>query len=408
MQTSDSRHAHPPEVATDEPASPANPQPREAPDRLAFEPVPLRYREDGLTPERQRAYVEALADTGVAREAAARIGVSEQAINRVRRRADARSFDRACEAAHIMGARRLRSIAWERAIEGALKGHYYHGERVSEERVYDNRLLIYLLGKTAHLVEPPQEARAICDNWEPYLDALEEGLPPPDLDRLAAEARPQPIRPEFTGYELVEDEDGSWWTPFPPPEGFDGEEQGEFGDDDYRRRLSPREQVVLDADLDREFEEERASEAARRDRFFGFASGDADSSATEAEPNEPSGDSDGDEGPIEIKSAYPPVPGNSSPSLLGEGDRDAKRRGGGVIRNRSCPSTMGGWTVPRTVQPCPGDRATCPLRPTAASQPVPALGMPPACRPAYTPLPERARGGMPRRRAFPPPRAAPR
>ncbi len=44
----------------------------------AFAPVPLRYRDDGLTPEKQREYVEALADTGVGRAAAARIGVSER------------------------------------------------------------------------------------------------------------------------------------------------------------------------------------------------------------------------------------------------------------------------------------------------------------------------------------------
>src|SRR5687768_2814116 len=168
MDQTDSRLAHSPEPASDDAASPLiSPAPVRQ-DLLDFEPVPLRYRTDGLTPERQRQYVEALADCGIAREAAARIGVSEQSINRVRRRADALSFDRACEAAHCFGARRLRSIAYERAIEGTLKGHYYHGERVSEERVFDNRLLIYLLGKTEHLLEPPRESRAICDNWEAH------------------------------------------------------------------------------------------------------------------------------------------------------------------------------------------------------------------------------------------------
>ncbi|MGZ8297125.1 MAG: hypothetical protein ACXWU4_08160 [Allosphingosinicella sp.] len=139
MDRTESRPAHPYEPASDDSASPLDLQPPEAPDRLAFGPVPLRYRSDGLTPEKRRQYVEALADCGVARQAAARVGVSEQSINRVRRRADARDFDRACEAAHIFGARRLRSVGYERAIEGTLKGHYYRGERVSEERVYDNR-----------------------------------------------------------------------------------------------------------------------------------------------------------------------------------------------------------------------------------------------------------------------------
>ena len=129
---------------TDEPASPRNLAAAASPPRdlTDFEPVPLRYRSAGLTPAKQREYVEALADTGVAREAAAWIGISEQAVNRVRRRADARAFDLACEAAHRIGARRLRSIAYERAIEGTVKRIYYHGEVKSEEIVYDNRLLI--------------------------------------------------------------------------------------------------------------------------------------------------------------------------------------------------------------------------------------------------------------------------
>src|SRR3954470_10099289 len=213
MEHSEPRIAPSPEAASDDFASPSHPR-TGGRDRLAFDPVPLRYREDGLTPERQCAYVEALADCGVAREAAARVGLSEQAINRVRRRADARSFDHACEGAHMYGARRLRSIAFERAIEGTLKGRYYHGELVGEERVYDNRLLIYLLGKTEHLLAPPKEALAVCEHWEEHMDALEQGAEPPGLGSV------KPPRPEFTGYEIREDEEGIAWTSFPPPEDF--------------------------------------------------------------------------------------------------------------------------------------------------------------------------------------------
>jgi hypothetical protein len=302
MEKPESRIAPSPEAASDDFASPSNPNPGEAPDRLAFEPVPLRYREDGLTPEKQRAYVEALADCGVACEAAARVGLSEQAINRVRRRDDARSFDRACEAAHLFGARRIRSVVWERAIEGTLKGRYYRGELVAEERVYDNRLLTYLYGKVAHLLEPTSESRRICGRWEAHMDALEQGL-----EELAP---PKPVRPDFTGYEVREDDEGVWWTSFPPPADFDGEEQGEFGEEGYRRTLSDREQAVLDAGYDRDDAEHRAVEAARRDRFFGFA-GNEVSSPGEAEPygtSEPSEAVDPDSRPIEYKSLVPPSP----------------------------------------------------------------------------------------------------
>jgi hypothetical protein len=284
---------------------PALPPAEDAPPRdlLDFDTVPLRYREDGLTPEKQRAYVEALADTGVAREAAARVGLSEQAINRVRRRSDARSFDRACEAAHLFGARRLRSIAYERAIEGTLKGHYYHGERVSEERVYDNRLLIYLLGKTGHLLDPPKGSRSVCDDWEAHMEALEQGLPPPDQQRAeAADAE----KAEWTGYEIRQDDKGIWWTSFPPPAGFEGEELGRFGEDNYERTLSAQEQSLVNAELADDEAQYRAEETARRDRFFGFAGGEIHF-FREAEPYETSEPSNPDPGPIEYKSAFPPV-----------------------------------------------------------------------------------------------------
>jgi len=271
------------EAATDEPASLGN-----IPD---FDPIPLRYRQDGLTPAKQREYVEALADCGIAREAAARIGVSEQAVNRARRRADARSFDLACEAAARFGARRVRSIAFERAIEGTIKRHYYHGELKSEERVHDNRLLIYLLGKLDRLLDPPPEAEAVAGNWEPWMEAIEQGLPAP----------PEPPVPEpdlqdepelaFDGNEVWDDEEGVLWTGFPPPAGFDGEEEGEPGDFGYKRTLTEAERAVIEADEAEERDLDLATQSARRDHYFGFEGGCSDgeiSSPREAETYETS------------------------------------------------------------------------------------------------------------------------
>jgi hypothetical protein len=164
--------------------------------------------------------------------------MSEQAVNRVRRRADARAFDLACEAAQRFGARRLRSIAYERAIEGTVKRHYFHGELKSEEVVYDNRLLIYLLGKAEKWLEPTAEAVAVADDWEAWAHAVGQGLSEPERP---AEPKPEPA-PEtsfrFDGSEVWEGEDSRWWTSFPPPDGFAGEEEGMPGDYGYRRTLS--------------------------------------------------------------------------------------------------------------------------------------------------------------------------
>jgi hypothetical protein len=277
-----------PEAATDEPASPAT-----HPASLDFDPVSTRHRIDGITPDKQREYVEALADTGVARVAAARIGVSEQAVGRLRRRADARSFNLACEAARRFGARRLHSIAWERAIEGTIRRHYYHGELKSEERVYDNRLLVYLLGRTEHLLDEPDEARAVAENWEPFVEAIEQGLPPPGVDdESEEEGQEEPDECERLIESIVVWQQGDgWWTSFPPPAGFDGEE-GQPGSRDYCRTLSEDEQAVVDAWEASDRAEKVAREGACRDRYFGFEGGSAEEevfSPREAEPYETSG-----------------------------------------------------------------------------------------------------------------------
>src|SRR4051812_43161824 len=253
-----------PGAATDEPASPSNPAPGAA-DPLGFEPVDVRYRTDGWTPAKQREYVEALADLGVAKWAAARVGLTVQSANRLRRRADARGFDLACEAAERIGRRRIVSLAFERAIEGQVKRHYYRGELIGEERVYDNRLLVAALPRLLAVEEPSRESLAVERNWQPWLDAIERGDDPAAPKVRAAE----PDLP-FAGCSCWDDEDGRWWTDFPPPEGFDGEEEGDWGDDYYRRTLTPEEAAFVQLALDEGRAEDLAAARAARDVYFGF------------------------------------------------------------------------------------------------------------------------------------------
>jgi 3-hydroxyacyl-CoA dehydrogenase len=253
-----------PEASTDERASDPTPE---------FEPVPLRYRTDGWTPAKQREFVEALRDTGVIRQALAKVGLSEQGLGRLRRRPEARAFDLACVAAQRLGVRgRLVSTAYERAIEGSLKGRYYHGELVSEERVYNDRLLMFLIGKLGPLLEPAGESARVEKDWEGWMEAIETGSPPP------------PPEPYFTGAELWE-EQGKLWTSFPPPPGFSGEE-GETAHGGYKRTLSRCEQAVLDGDA----EDGLRRQQERRNAFFGFDPEDEDFfDPWEAETSETSG-----------------------------------------------------------------------------------------------------------------------
>lgn len=71
-----------------------------------FTPVPVRARRDGWTPERQFAYVVALAETGHGGLAAEAVGMSEQSACRLRRRPGAAEFNRLCAAAWQLAKRR--------------------------------------------------------------------------------------------------------------------------------------------------------------------------------------------------------------------------------------------------------------------------------------------------------------
>ncbi len=70
-----------------------------------------------------------------------------------------------------------------------------------------------------------------------------------------------------------------WRTRFPPPEGFDGIECGNYGDLHYSRELADDEADVLDALRRDAIEERREAEAAERERFFGFDLSDEEDEA---------------------------------------------------------------------------------------------------------------------------------
>src|SRR5689334_22245694 len=116
-----------------------------APSAPDFDPVKLRYRHDGLTPARQVALVQAFAECGCVREACARVGVSAEAVYRLRRRPDAQSFRCAMDLALDGAADRLEDAVFGRAINGVEVPHYYKGELVGTHRRYDERLALFIL-----------------------------------------------------------------------------------------------------------------------------------------------------------------------------------------------------------------------------------------------------------------------
>lgn len=112
---------------------------------LDFEPVPRKYRYDGWTAERQRAFIAALAETGSVKAAAKRINMSYEGAYYLRRQPDADGFRAAWIAALDHGVQRLADIAIERAIEGVPVPIHWRGEQVGEKRRYNDRLLMFIL-----------------------------------------------------------------------------------------------------------------------------------------------------------------------------------------------------------------------------------------------------------------------
>jgi hypothetical protein len=114
-----------------------------------FAPVPRKFRHDGWTPERQKAFIAALADTGSVSRAARWVNMSPEGAYYLRRQPGAEGFRRAWEAALDFGVQRLKDIAYERAIDGQLSPVFVAGKLKGFRRIRNDRLLMFCLRMNA-------------------------------------------------------------------------------------------------------------------------------------------------------------------------------------------------------------------------------------------------------------------
>ena len=153
------------------------------PDLPAYDPAEYRWvpvrrkpRLDGWTEEKQRRFIETLADTGLVTVAAKEVGMSRESAHRLRRAAHGAAFARAWDAARQHAGGLIEDIAFERAIQGVEHEVYNDcGEVVGARLVHDNRLLKYLL---SHL-KPERYGNTRTSNEHSALapaPALEESL----------------------------------------------------------------------------------------------------------------------------------------------------------------------------------------------------------------------------------------
>jgi len=142
-------HADDPPEDPAETRTPAAELERQGQSLPTFEPVPRKYRHDGWTPERQRAFIRALADTGSVSRAARAVNMSPEGAYYLRRQPGSEGFRRAWEAALDFGVQRLKDIAYERAIDGQLVPVFVAGKLKGFRRIRNDRLLMFCLRMNA-------------------------------------------------------------------------------------------------------------------------------------------------------------------------------------------------------------------------------------------------------------------
>ncbi len=163
-------------------------------------PVRRRPRYDGWTEEKQRRFIETLADTGLVNVAARAVGMTRESAYRLRRAGHGAAFARAWDAARHHAGGLIEDIAFERAIEGTEQEVLdREGNVIATRLVHDNRLLKYLLshlkperyggdrsqGSASRATTAPEEAAIPA--LEETLRAMEPALPAPPEQMLDAE-----------------------------------------------------------------------------------------------------------------------------------------------------------------------------------------------------------------------------
>lgn len=139
----------------------------------------LRWRTDGWTPERQRAFVVMLSLTGSVKAAAEEVGLSRESAYHLRRKPEGRLFARLWDAARLIARDRLADEAMERALNGTTETIVYHGEETGRRLKHDNRHLQWTLARLdrelSRFDENAAPARRVASAFDALADALGSG-----------------------------------------------------------------------------------------------------------------------------------------------------------------------------------------------------------------------------------------
>jgi hypothetical protein len=144
------------------------------------DPKPLRApRHDGWTPDRERLFLDTLAQTGVVADACRAVGISRDSAYGYRKRAAGRVFALAWDAAILISRRVIADDVICRARHGVVDRIYKDGQLVAERHRYDNRLTMAVLTRLDRLAEGQGEGAAVANTiageWDQFLDIVQAG-----------------------------------------------------------------------------------------------------------------------------------------------------------------------------------------------------------------------------------------
>jgi hypothetical protein len=165
-----------------------------------------RERRDGITIDKQIAFIEAPAETASVSAAATTTGLSRKSLYALRNATHAHAFRAAWDEALRSAVRVLADVAFERAVEGVREPVFGRGGEVGSRIRYNDKLLMFLLrvrdpGNFASLGELGawKEVRPIegVAGLDTALARLEMGDPSADA--------PEPSAPSPTALPAAED-----------------------------------------------------------------------------------------------------------------------------------------------------------------------------------------------------------
>lgn len=233
-----------------------------------LEPISLlpSPRHDGWTGEAMAKFLETLAETGIVMEACAVARKSREGAYALRRRNPlfAGAWEQALANARDVLADNLLS----RSIEGNVEQIIKDGEIVAEKHFIDNRLSLAILKRIDQRIDGSRNRKLVPamseqaePDWDVAIRALHTAREEDIAAALAMLRGPEVDKVDTAVIDEIDAGDGAesfdhpriwrewqsgeWRTNYPPPPGFEGEQNDDWEGEDYRRSLSLDEMAAL-------------------------------------------------------------------------------------------------------------------------------------------------------------------